>query len=308
MPVFLKTIYLIVFIALFFVPNEVLGQNEVIPDTLDWKEYYPLQIGNSWESLREILIAEQRLEYREIIGDTLIDERLYYIQTEVIDIYDPVQSRDNTFFNTSYLRYDTLGTRILSWSERNQRDEEYTPDLSADFGSETSGFMVLGGYNDENKVLGIGSDSLHFKAEKGFLNLGGIVTYFHGIGYLPGVGDGASGSSRLTYVRLDGVEYGDRVFRVSVQEESIASRNSLYIYPNPASAKITLRVNLSKTDNVIIEVYDMLGRSRVEQNVGTLALGEHEITLDTSRLVQGKYMVRVKIGGMPTSTPLTIVR
>lgn len=284
------------------------SQPETIPDTLDWTGYYPLQIGNCWESLKEILIASERLEYREIIGDTLINEHRYFIQAEVIDSFDPVNGIDQTQAFRTYLRYDSLETRLVAWSERDSRDVEYSPNLSSDFGAETDHYSVLGGYNEDMRVLRVGSDSVHYRAEKTFFNLGGGATYFHGVGFWVGVGDGQAGSSRLTYLRLNGIEYGERVFSVNVEEEQVVDRIKIQMYPNPASINTNLRITLPETGAVNIEVYDILGRKLTDFDSGILIMGRHDISLDLAGLVQGRYMVRIKIGDEQAGLPLMIVR
>jgi len=56
-----------------------LVQAQSIPDTLDWRRYFPLQVGNEWHY---VYIWTNTLMMRTqwyIIGDTLLDNEHYFV-------------------------------------------------------------------------------------------------------------------------------------------------------------------------------------------------------------------------------------
>lgn len=47
---------------------------QATPDTLDWRQYYPLQTGNKWEYLIDNFpLPDVSYESIEIVGDTLLN-------------------------------------------------------------------------------------------------------------------------------------------------------------------------------------------------------------------------------------------
>jgi Secretion system C-terminal sorting domain len=63
------------------------------------------------------------------------------------------------------------------------------------------------------------------------------------------------------------------------------------IYPNPFNTATTISISLPIADQVSMVVLDVLGRQVVELQNGTLAAGNHEFSLDASRLTSGIYFV-----------------
>ena len=89
-------------------PSLVFSQSQIIPDTLDWRRYFPLAEGNVWEY--QVSEGEPLLR-REIIGDTvafghsyyLMEERSYELKFGTSDELELWSIR------TLFTRYDTLG-------------------------------------------------------------------------------------------------------------------------------------------------------------------------------------------------------
>lgn len=89
-------------------PVPCFAQDEVVPDTLDWHGYYPLEVGNAWEWETEQLVGYFRLDHREIVGDTLIHDIPYFVQAEYRSVLDS-GSRFSEW-DTTYVRYDSVRT------------------------------------------------------------------------------------------------------------------------------------------------------------------------------------------------------
>lgn len=77
------------------------------------------------------------------------------------------------------------------------------------------------------------------------------------------------------------------------------------IYPNPADNEVNVRFGLTSNASTAVEVYDMVGQkvlsTRVNANVGT-----NVVTLSTSNLRAGVYMVAVVNGGVKQVRQLVI--
>ncbi|HYE95601.1 MAG TPA: T9SS type A sorting domain-containing protein, partial [Rubricoccaceae bacterium] len=78
--------------------------------------------------------------------------------------------------------------------------------------------------------------------------------------------------------------------------------------PNPARARATVRLTLTEAQHVRVAVYDALGREVAVLNDGPLAGGLHTLSLNTSGLPSGVYLVRVEAGGAALTRRLTVAR
>lgn len=78
--------------------------------------------------------------------------------------------------------------------------------------------------------------------------------------------------------------------------------------PNPFSARTTLSFTLTTAADVLMVIYDVLGR-RVEVLAdGPFAAGPHEATFDAADLPSGLYVVRLSVGSSMLTRRITLVR
>ena len=59
--------------------------------------------------------------------------------------------------------------------------------------------------------------------------------------------------------------------------------------PNPAVEKTVIPYELSRSSNVIFEVYDITGKMVLEFDEGTVPAGVHSIKINTNNLNSGVY-------------------
>jgi hypothetical protein len=178
------------------------AQVEQVPDTLDWREYYPLEIGNvwEWETHQDGIWFGgdvDELDHREIVADTMINDLRYFVQVAYKAIEYEVNGDPTVSVWREYLRYDTAQARILQFHLDQSEESSYTCDLSADFNSSGTCFEMVsggasGGYaSDDDFQVAVGSEQAPFSAVKAYVGLTGGSRYFHGIGRLPVLGDGS---------------------------------------------------------------------------------------------------------------------
>ena len=70
----------------------------------------------------------------------------------------------------------------------------------------------------------------------------------------------------------------------------------LTAYPNPTSGEVSLTLDVPAPGIARLEVYDLLGRRRVERSLGTLSAGRHGFRQDLAGLAGGVYFLRVRVG------------
>ena len=254
-------------------------------DTLEWRGYYPLEIGNAWEwQTQSYWFAIDR---REIIADTTIDGKDYFVQAAYTSLIDLLNGGGESSADTTLLRYDTLASRVVALTDVGEQEwEGHSCDLSAEFGTTISCAVVDGRYAYEGEYLVVGTDTIAFNAVKGFLSLGGGISYYHGIGPIPLMGDGNPGGREFTYLRLGGIEYGQQAVFVSTEAEPIPAKIGLAAYPNPARDRVS--VELGATQGWV-RVYNVLGRQVLQEEHCTGG----QCVMDTRVLVPGLYFVQV---------------
>ena len=98
--------------------------------------------------------------------------------------------------------------------------------------------------------------------------------------------------------------YGRGVFRcenykkqfAGVTENPTASNVNVNIYPNPVSSQATVSFELKESSNVSYQVFDMTGRMVMNQNLGRLSEGEHQVNINAETLSSGSYILRLSQG------------
>ncbi len=79
-------------------------------------------------------------------------------------------------------------------------------------------------------------------------------------------------------------------------------QNSVYMYPNPASDRVSVFVQSNKGNNFRVDVMNMLGQVVLTEN-SVAATGN--VLLNTANLTAGQYLVRVSNGAEQTTLKLT---
>lgn len=146
-------------------------------------------------------------------------------------------------------------------------------------------------------------------------------TAFTRIGFTPGHGTTAEPRSyrfvdaappfasvvhyRLRQVDLDGTSTYSAVVPVRSRPVAVTLLASA---PNPFATSTRLRYEVPEPTNVLVQVYDLLGR-RVATLVNRWhAEGRYEVVLDGSRMASGTYIVNLKAGSVLKTRKITVVK
>ncbi|MEM8559930.1 MAG: T9SS type A sorting domain-containing protein, partial [Bacteroidota bacterium] len=89
---------------------------------------------------------------------------------------------------------------------------------------------------------------------------------------------------------------------------SLPTALTLTVYPNPARASATVRLDLPEASPVRVALYDLLGREVRQVARETRAAGRHSLGLDTAGLATGVYVVAVEAGTARATRKLLVVR
>ena len=109
--------------------------------------------------------------------------------------------------------------------------------------------------------------------------------------------------------------YGRGMFRcenykkefASVPENNeVVSDVTVSLYPNPVSSQATVSFELNENCNVSYQVFDMTGRMVMNQNMGRMTEGEHQINLNAENLSAGSYILRLNQGANNASVKFLV--
>jgi len=81
---------------------------------------------------------------------------------------------------------------------------------------------------------------------------------------------------------------------VGIEEDII--EQEFNVFPNPFTDKTTISFLLNSNQNVVIDVFNMIGEKVKSINNGNLSVGSHTIELDRSKLSNGIYFISMKAG------------
>ncbi len=108
--------------------------------------------------------------------------------------------------------------------------------------------------------------------------------------------------------------YGRGVFRcenykkefADVPENNEIENVAVSIYPNPVSSQATISFELGENCNVSYQVFDLTGRMVMNQAVGRMAEGEHQVNINVENLSAGSYILRLNQGARNSSVKFLV--
>lgn len=278
------------------------ARTQTVSDTLDWRRYFPLEIGNEWHYRDAEAFPVTRLA---IVGDTLIDDRLYFRATESVfelffDSPAPTLARERDLF----LAYGPDGI-VAEFENPEDADGDPPPafergtaefpnvDLRSAFGSTVdSDIDVAGNYE---ATIRIGRTELVVPAVKQFIQQAWQWSFAADIGFL---GGGNLHGPVLEYARVGDVEVGSIV--VSSEERPRASasrRGALFFFPNPARDMVNVAFDAEGHTPLQLELFDTTGRRvAVHELTDARSAGRAIDRIDVSWLISGAYLARVRSG------------
>lgn len=87
--------------------------------------------------------------------------------------------------------------------------------------------------------------------------------------------------------------------------EHHAESSNVFAYPNPFSSSTAIQFELQEQCDVLLEVFDMIGRKVQVMDLGLRAKGEHHLAWDASALVPGAYYAQLSTGNLRREIRLT---
>ena len=92
----------------------------------------------------------------------------------------------------------------------------------------------------------------------------------------------------LTVIRTNPLTNDDADERNAMEEGAIVAK----LFPNPVSSELSLVIDAGRTQEGIIDIYNVAGALAIRQNV-SLTQGQNTVTFDVSNLEKGMYFVQI---------------
>jgi len=278
------------------------AQAQTIPDTLDNRRYFPLEVGNEWHyEIYAFASAIKTYQRVKIVADTMADNRHYFkMQNESFDFALRLEN-----LSTKWVRYNQAGAAVTvpDISTDVGTDDTLTYWYHADFGDTLivdDRPAIVGGRYDSTLIF---LDSAEFAAVK-TLNvpdpLAGICCYTSQV-VAADVGvverhafDGPD--TFLAYAKIGSMVYGTPAITVGreVAGEMPYRASMQALYPNPAQVDVRVIYEVGQAGRVTLDIYDLLGR-RLQRNQQFHAeVGTNVWHIDMSDLNAGTYVVVVE--------------
>jgi len=96
---------------------------------------------------------------------------------------------------------------------------------------------------------------------------------------------------------------------VPVEDKPIPLEFTLFQnFPNPFNPLTTVQFSISRSADVILKLYDILGREVQTLAEGRFARGVHSVPVDGSDLSSGMYVYRLTVNGSQQTRKLLLLK
>ena len=102
-------------------------------------------------------------------------------------------------------------------------------------------------------------------------------------------------------------------FRLPVSVEQVGNGvpevyNLSQNYPNPFNPSTTINFSLPKGSNVVLKIYDVLGREVATLLNGEKPAGNYEVNFDASKLASGLYVYTINAGEFTSTKKMMLMK
>jgi hypothetical protein len=125
-----------------------------------------------------------------------------------------------------------------------------------------------------------------------------------------------AGSTNTALININSNDADESLYDFMVEARSLMdvgikslskTESFVNLYPNPAKDEATITLVLDNNQHVVVNVYDIQGKSAMMTIEKELEKGEREITLNTNSLKNGEYFVQVTAGSKSTKIKMVVI-
>jgi hypothetical protein len=262
------------------------------------KEFFPLQVGNSWQYLYTDPSGYQYLGITSIRGDTLCPNgQTYFVGADIvrIDSLYRVQLYRSYFEDSCGGAFNEMNIYRLNepvgstWRLCQNPIATLCRPWFMRFDEVSAGSI----FGEQRQIM---------RFTPGAVCSPGDTSWYTGLDWLLAKGIGILSevtvemqSRRLMGAIINGVKYGSLV-GVPEDPEMHADRFALIQnFPNPFNPTTTIEYQLPTRSIVLLTVYDLLGRKIADLASGVQTPGSHSVRWDASSMASGMYFARLVV-------------
>ena len=265
-------------------------------EEVDWKEFYPLHLGNYWVyegSSGPIPI----LRTVRVIGDTTLQDGYEYKIAEEVH-YSP--STDVLYYFT---RIDSIGRIWIKETWAAEPTVRYL--LSINVGDMYESYLFDFYWRIKEKYVYFGFYYLDVFLYPDLAYTGASFGYSFGIDEIWG----DLYYERLKGALINGTLYGDTTV-TSIQDD-IESKMDFVLYPNypnPFNSSTSISYSIAEAGFVSLKVFDILGREVALLVYDMKEAGHHSVEFKASALTSGVYIYTLQVNDYNDSKKMILLR
>lgn len=263
--------------------------------TVDWKQFYPLHIGDYWVYEGQSGSIPTANSVR-VIGDTLMPDGNTYFVSRLIDYHFQ-------YTELNYRRIDSLGN-IFYWEYWNNLPKKYFEFSNVVGDTLITSFSDFLNFRLDDKY---GEGVLHYFAypDIGFIS----EDYTLGIGLVSTTGEQTY--SGLVGAYINGtVVYGDTTL-TDIENEinsSIIDYVLFQNYPNPFNPSTKINWHSPVGSWQTLKVYDILGKEVANLINEYKPAGNYEVNFTAVNLPSGVYFYQLKTGNYVETKKMILMK
>lgn len=264
----MKNIVIWVFLISFLYPQ---NDNESL------YEYFPMQIGDTWQYLSTYSGGSNNYTVKEIIGDTLMPNGQMYFE----------------YSSNEYFRVDTSLSAVYKYSLGDCTNDEYEfiPIISyqdtTTIWTNCANIEAEISFSDSVTMRKIVS-SISSHHEWSFTKSIGLTRY-----YLEVSGNQFHLDEFIAGI-IGGIQYGDFVSIdnfLNISQNISLEQN----YPNPFNSSTIIPFKLNKSGEAILVIYDIKGRMVEYHQIGFQEPGNYKYLWESKKLPSGIYFIQLNM-------------
>jgi hypothetical protein len=121
--------------------------------------------------------------------------------------------------------------------------------------------------------------------------------------------EGAASNSKYVYTQLAEIK-GSTILATAVRDEDLIPREPQLAqnYPNPFNPSTTFQFSITKSSNVVLEIFNILGQPVAKLVDENLSAGTYRMNFNASALSSGVYLYRLKAGDFTQTKKMVLMK
>ncbi|MBN8587998.1 MAG: T9SS type A sorting domain-containing protein [Rhodothermia bacterium] len=282
---------------------------------LEWKKWFPLQVGNFWQyKIEQDFLGgywDWYIPRDSVVGNEhyyLLREHAHSLSGNVHNYFSAGQ-----FNHSQWVRYDDSTRSVVALVQKNDsiteevwryftyRMEEEPFEINQKDTTDNffpASCMWFRNYFLVGQEVLVSQDVIRGVALKRncWLHVFGVgANLLHNLGLIREGGcEGSCSEISLVYAKVDGKEYGMRKIVRNELTLPVSHKFVLHsVFPNPFVDEVGLLWEADIPSFYQLRIFDVLGREAVAQDLGWNEKGMQQNTLEVRHLPNGFYLVKL---------------